>query len=184
MPKGAYDRSGNTVWSAELIGALRLLWVQKPQLSTIEIGRRLGQSKNSVVGKAHRLDLPARPSPIHDRWPTTKAPERRGVPKPLGPTLPALKSAAVIAIPLPALRTKNPKPVAAPLYGRVTQCCFPIGEPGTKAFRYCDLPTLPAAVYCEEHHRRSYVKAHRADPAAPDPHATPSRFSFQRHGGE
>ena len=29
-----------------------------------EIGRRMGISKNAVVGKAHRLNLPARPSPI------------------------------------------------------------------------------------------------------------------------
>jgi len=30
----------------------------------VEIGRHLGVSKNAVVGKAHRLDLPGRPSPI------------------------------------------------------------------------------------------------------------------------
>jgi hypothetical protein len=32
--------------------------------STSQIAHRLGVSKNAVVGKAHRLDLPARPSPI------------------------------------------------------------------------------------------------------------------------
>src|SRR5271166_7201985 len=49
-------------WSEETIVHLRALWAEGH--STAEIGRRLGVSKNAVVGKAHRLDLPARPSPI------------------------------------------------------------------------------------------------------------------------
>lgn len=49
-------------WTAEAIDALRALWAEGH--STAEIGRRMGISKNAVVGKAHRLNLPARPSPI------------------------------------------------------------------------------------------------------------------------
>ena len=44
-------------WSDESILRLRALWDEGH--STAEIGRRLGISKNAVVGKAHRLDLPA-----------------------------------------------------------------------------------------------------------------------------
>ena len=50
------------VWDEETIHHLRDLWAQG--LSTAEIGRRLNVSKNAIVGKAHRLDLDARPSPI------------------------------------------------------------------------------------------------------------------------
>ena len=50
------------VWDEQTISHLRDLWAQG--LSTAEIGRRLGVSKNAIVGKAHRLDLDARPSPI------------------------------------------------------------------------------------------------------------------------
>ena len=50
------------VWDDETIRLLRDLWTQGH--STAEIGRRLGVSKNAIVGKAHRLDLDARPSPI------------------------------------------------------------------------------------------------------------------------
>ncbi len=49
-------------WAEDTIVRLRSLWDEG--LSTAEIGRRLGITKNAVVGKAHRLDLPARPSPI------------------------------------------------------------------------------------------------------------------------
>ena len=44
------------------IGVLRALWDEGH--STAEIGWRMGLSKNAVVGKAHRLNLRARPSPI------------------------------------------------------------------------------------------------------------------------
>ena len=50
------------MWTPELIDALQQLWTQGA--STAEIGRKLGVSKNAVVGKAHRLKLSARPSPI------------------------------------------------------------------------------------------------------------------------
>jgi GcrA cell cycle regulator len=49
-------------WSVEAIDRLRTLWAEG--LSTAEIGRRMGVSKNAVIGKAHRLNLPGRPSPI------------------------------------------------------------------------------------------------------------------------
>jgi len=49
-------------WTDQVVTRLRSLWAEGH--STAEIGRRLGVSKNAVVGKAHRLDLPARPSPI------------------------------------------------------------------------------------------------------------------------
>ncbi|MFT8895676.1 MAG: GcrA family cell cycle regulator [Acetobacter sp.] len=49
-------------WTDETIARLKALWQEG--LSTAEIGRQLGITKNAVVGKAHRLGLPARPSPI------------------------------------------------------------------------------------------------------------------------
>lgn len=49
-------------WTDELITRLQDLW--KEGLSTAEIGRQLSITKNAVVGKAHRLGLPPRPSPI------------------------------------------------------------------------------------------------------------------------
>ncbi|MQR98381.1 GcrA family cell cycle regulator [Gluconobacter aidae] len=52
-------------WTDETIARLRDLWSQG--LSTAEIGRQLSITKNAVVGKAHRLGLPPRPSPIRNR---------------------------------------------------------------------------------------------------------------------
>ena len=65
-----------TPWNEDRVGALRRLWDEGH--ATAEIGRRLRVSKNAIVGKAHRLDLPARPDPIR-RSSRTK---QRPVPSP------------------------------------------------------------------------------------------------------
>lgn len=185
-------------WSDEIIGQLRALWAEGH--STAEIGRRLGVTKNAIVGKAHRLDLPARPSPIR-RDPDT-VPERRAALRRVeGPTLPPLPSAVadadsgfpvfaegsmaggvapmpprppvtarpIIATPpVPRPVVQTPRPVAVPPprpvavaprpYGRIVTCCWPIGEPGTREFHFCDVPSEPGRPYCEEHVKVAYVK--------------------------
>ncbi|MBT6442284.1 MAG: hypothetical protein HOK61_07650, partial [Alphaproteobacteria bacterium] len=51
-----------TTWTPERVEQLKKLWDEG--LTTAEIGKRIDVSKNAVVGKAHRLELPSRPSPI------------------------------------------------------------------------------------------------------------------------
>jgi GcrA cell cycle regulator len=60
-------------WTEETISRLQELWQQG--LSTAEIGRQLGITKNAVVGKAHRLSLPPRPSPIRKPAPVRASAE-------------------------------------------------------------------------------------------------------------
>ena len=156
-------------WAEETILRLRALWDEG--LSTAEIGRRLGVSKNAVVGKAHRLDLPARPSPI--RRDGSGAPRRTTPRRVAGPTLPPLSSTSPIAVPgsAPVLHAPThvvlrPPPVAPPRptppvprpYGRVVTCCWPIGEPGTRSFRFCDVASEPGKPYCPDHVKLAYVK--------------------------
>ena len=159
-------------WAEETIVRLRALWDEGH--STAEIGRRLGVSKNAVVGKAHRLDLPARPSPIR-RDGNGGAPRRSAPRRVAGPTLPPLSStgpmlsAASGPTIVPRVATLAPKPVqvapparvAPPAprpYGRVVTCCWPIGEPGTRSFRFCDVSSEPGKPYCADHARLAYVK--------------------------
>lgn len=64
-------------WTDESITRLRSLWQEG--LSTAEIGRRMQITKNAVVGKAHRLTLPARPSPIRKSLEPGGVPSRRSL---------------------------------------------------------------------------------------------------------
>lgn len=155
-------------WTDEVIERLRAFWAEG--LSTAEIGRRMGVSKNAVVGKAHRLALPPRPSPIR-RNAAGQAPKRSVTPRALGPTLPSLGASAPVDtdavqvrnIPHKALTPAPSRPVSVPAVarssgGRHIACCWPIGEPGTRSFRFCDAHSLAGKPYCAEHASLAYVK--------------------------
>jgi GcrA cell cycle regulator len=149
-------------WNETIITELRSLWAEG--LSTAEIGRRLGISKNAVVGKAHRLDLSPRPSPIRrsDRPAGSMPP----APRAIGPTLAPLSSAPVATpgvapatvsatkvAPARRLTAVAPAPVA-----RVSACCWPVGEPGKPGFHFCDGAAVHGKPYCAEHAQLAYVK--------------------------
>ena len=57
--RGRWSRSQAFPWTDDQVKRLRELWADET-ISTAEIGHRLGTSKGSVIGKAHRLDLPPR----------------------------------------------------------------------------------------------------------------------------
>lgn len=160
-------------WNAEAIDRLRALWAEGH--STAEIGRRMGVSKNAVVGKAHRLNLPARPSPIRRDVVAAPrpAPARRHTLPPLRAALreplpqmgaavaaqPLRRLDAVMTAPAPAVVAR---PVIAtsrpfPRVG-VKSCCWPIGEPGTSSFTFCTAEAMIAKPYCAEHAAIAYVK--------------------------
>ena len=159
-------------WAEETIIRLRALWDEGH--STAEIGRRLGVSKNAVVGKAHRLDRRARPSAIRRDGSGEGRPRRRSTPRRVaGPTLPPLSStgpisasghvmvaSAIPLIPRPAPVPQPPRvlPPAPRPYGRIITCCWPIGEPGTRTFCFCDAASVPGKPYCEDHAQLAYVR--------------------------
>lgn len=171
-----YKVNNGPTWTETKIARLRELSMEG--VSTSEIGRRLGVSKNAVVGKRHRLGLPARPSPIM----------RDGRPRPT--RVPLVRSQT----PLPALRClqqraqtctpaapdrpmvlQAPAPALPPAVSptpyqprRKSQPCgWPIGEPRTPGFRFCDAKLVSGKPYCAEHMQLAYVKVRdRRDDAA------------------
>jgi GcrA cell cycle regulator len=52
------------------------------------------------------------------------------------------------------------RPVSAPPVTRrsAPACCWPIGEPGKKDFRFCDDVSVPGKPYCDEHAKLAYVR--------------------------
>jgi GcrA cell cycle regulator len=172
-------------WTPEAIEALRGYWAEGH--STAEIGRRMGISKNAVVGKAHRLSLPPRPSPIRREAMaamsgqpeaprvTAAAPVVAEAPAPVPPPPPVAQPAAVapapVARPAPAPRPAAavPPPARKPLpvpnavvrpfpRSSARTCCWPIGEPGTPDFRFCTGDAITGKPYCPEHAALAYVK--------------------------
>ncbi|HKY94918.1 MAG TPA: GcrA family cell cycle regulator [Kiloniellales bacterium] len=163
-------------WTDDRIEQLRKLWDQG--LSASAIGRQLGVSKNAVVGKAHRLKLPARPSPIRKG---ARPPVRRMavLPKPFA--MPVRRHHARPSQALAELTEKAEAPAAAaerpaappPLVQptrRVARgikaCLWPIGDPGEANFHFCGAEVVPGKSYCSEHCQRAYIHKSRADSEA------------------
>lgn len=142
MTSGGYEGSeaatagycgskGYMVWNDERIEELKALWAEG--LTTGEIGKRLGVSKNAVVGKAHRLGLQGRPSPIkRDRQPRqATAAAKKGV---------DAKVRSVVDL-------------------SVHTCRWPIGDPREPGFHFCGEPSIPNKPYCAKHAAVAYVSS-------------------------
>lgn len=142
-------------WTAEQISQLTRLWHEG--LSTAEIGKRLGISKNAVVGKAHRLRLAARPSPIKRVGSRQSQASRPAVqPRPQPAAAPARAPSSA------------PQPQPAPRVVELSNqtCRWPIGHPGDPGFHFCSERAVQGKPYCVEHSALAYVKKPKAGEAA------------------
>lgn len=160
-------RMSDSPWP-EADDRLRALWAAG--WTTLAIAARLGISKNSVIGRARRLGLPGRASPIKGAAPTkprTPRAVRPASPKPARDTAPKPRPR-----PEPEVRAERPAivaPVASPLPFRLAvippsrSCCWPIGEPRTPEFRFCEGVSVPGKSYCAEHCRIAYQTAPRTE---------------------
>lgn len=167
-----YTEGGNALgsyWTKEQDDKLRVLW--DAGLSTTEIGRRLGKSKNSVISRARRSGCTKRENPI-----------KRGVGEPkrklraVQKSVKALPSLATIQAPppvravvrrvveKPASPARKPTP-AASKPKRTTPCAWPMND--RWPWRFCDVPTCDGP-YCEEHAQRAYARTRRAGDAEED----------------
>src|SRR6185312_11559733 len=136
----------------DTVRRLRTLWAEG--LSTAAIGRRMGVSKNAVVGKVHRLHLPARPSPIcagAGRKPDRPRRAPRVTLQGLQPPIRSTTSHVVRPRPGPPVwRAREPMKLGA------ARCCWPIGDPGTPEFRFCDDANAVGYPYCPDHCALAY----------------------------
>ena len=143
-------------WNDDNIRRLETLWAEGH--STAEIGRRMGVTNNAIVGKAHRLRLPARPSPIR------AGAERKECRRPRAPrvTLPGLQPRTM---PTKASHVTGLQPAPAPWRAPdpmrlgASRCCWPIGDPGTPEFRFCEATNAAGYPYCRDHCAIAYRPA-------------------------
>ncbi len=131
-------------WTPTLIEELKKLW--KKGLTTVEIGKSIGMTKNAVVGKAHRLGLKGRPSPIKPGRIQSKVIIEKKIQKEKQANLPKetiqkIKKTSGISL----LDLKS------------NQCKWPNGDPQDLDFSFCGKPAVEGKPYCEEHCAIAYT---------------------------
>ena len=138
-------------WDDNNVAKLKDLWDQG--LPTAQIGKLLGFTKNAVVGKAHRIGLERRPSPIRR---TSIKPDRKKARSPVMPKLnfekvsepEAVNNEPVIFQPVvKTLFNSNPK----------RGCEWPQGHPDEVGFHFCGKDRYEDKPYCLDHCAVAYV---------------------------
>ena len=111
-PAAWNDEELRMSWTDERIESLRTMWEKGLTASQIadELG---GVSRNAVIGKAHRLGLKSRPSPVKatDKAKPVKA-ATPAAPKPAAPASAPRAAAPVAQRPVAAAPKADPKPAA------------------------------------------------------------------------
>ena len=116
-------------WTEERVARLKALWGEGRTASQIAV--ILGDvTRNAVIGKAHRLGLKGRPSPIRKEKVATPKPASR-----------------------PAAQTSRPVRVSD------RQCHWPIGHPREPGFHFCGAPAIDDKPYCEKHCSVAYRRS-------------------------
>lgn len=172
-------------WTEQRIEMLRKLWGQGQTASQIAtlLG---GVTRNAVIGKAHRLGLTGRPSPIKrdgteagSPAPRRKAAGAQRRQQPAIAPMPNLRQAAasqaaaesapIATAPAvearasePAMPKAPPAPRAAAQAGSKS-CSWPVGDPKQAGFHFCGDSAEPGRPYCAHHCTIAY---HRKSEAA------------------
>ena len=139
-------------WNESNVERLRELWDQG--LPTAQIGKLLGFTKNAVVGKAHRIGLERRPSPIRR---TAVKPDRKKARSPIIPKLNFENTKEeVVEKQKPQ---KNFQPVIKNLFTNSVKrgCEWPEGHPDESDFKFCSKERFEDKPYCLEHCAIAYV---------------------------
>ncbi|MDC1047052.1 GcrA family cell cycle regulator [Alphaproteobacteria bacterium] len=138
-------------WDESNVARLKELWDQG--LPTAQIGKLLGFTKNAVVGKAHRIGLERRPSPIRRTAVKTDRKKARS------PIVPTLNFEASKEEPKELPKQQNFQPAVKNLFTNQTKrrCEWPDGHPDESDFKFCGKDRFEDKPYCINHCAVAYV---------------------------
>ncbi len=176
-------------WTDERIALLKKMW--KEGKSAADIAKTLGKgvTRNAVIGKAHRMGLSNRPSPIKKTGPAVKTVAKKDPPKKKEPPKAApqkaksasKKTAAPVVV--SGVKSNPLRPELAephkmekeeiPPGGGVAlidlterMCRWPIGDPREDDFTFCGRGIRPGTPYCPDHAGMAYQSSSRMRAAA------------------
>jgi len=148
-----FDRETTIMsWTDERVDLLKSLWGEGK--TAAEIAKELGAvTRNAVIGKAHRLKLSNRVSPIQQS-------QKKATPV----KLPAEAKAG-------AAQKEKEKEIIAASTGKKggvsmvelkeRMCKWPIGDPRESGFYFCGGEGVPGLPYCPDHAKIAYQAASR-----------------------
>lgn len=142
-------------WTDERVSLLKKLWSEGR--TAAEIAKELGGvTRNAVIGKAHRLKLSNRVSPIQQN-----NPKKPVVVKPAERKIEKQVMALPVAKPLEVRREKDADSLFSLLDLKPRMCRWPVGDPHDENFGFCGEEVILGLPYCCEHAKMAYQAATR-----------------------
>jgi GcrA cell cycle regulator len=182
----------NNTWTPARIGMLQELWGSG--LSAKEIAARLGSgiTRNAVIGKAHRLGLSSRPSPIKrvaekgsgavGMKTRLSAPKSMGIRREVGGNA-GFNARSMFKDEGDARSKRGEGGNYSPRVFKNTniaaqtaaqQCRWPVGDPLKAGFHFCERMSIPGMSYCYDHACLAYQGSKKKSPSAPKEDGTPA----------
>lgn len=133
-------------WTDDRVALLKKLWGEGK--TAAEIAKELGGvTRNAVIGKAHRLKLSNRVSPIQ---------QNNKKPAPAPKVQPQLIERKVQKSPVQDNRKGIPLTDL-----KANECRWPLGDPREEHFGFCGHRQIAGLPYCGEHAKMAYQAATR-----------------------
>ena len=139
-------------WDDTNVSRLKELWDQG--LPTAQIGKLIGFTKNAVVGKAHRIGLERRPSPIRR---TSVKPDRKKARSPVMPKLNFENNPIANTNSVSEMKTFQPSIKNVFMANARRGCEWPEGHPDEPKFHFCNKERFEDKPYCLDHCAVAYV---------------------------
>ena len=147
--------NAKSIWSDEQnVEKLKALYAEG--LPGSQIAKQLGGvTRHAVIGKVHRLGLSGRATPSQPARPVFKAPRP---PRPVHAPAPRRVEAHAPQPPTPVYYVEEPGSATVLTLG-AHMCKWPIGDPQSPTFRFCQDRAEVGCSYCSSHRERAYVPA-------------------------
>ena len=164
------------IWTDERVERLKRLWAEG--LSASQIAAQLGGvSRNAVIGKVHRLNLPGRAKAggtVAANRPAKRAPAAAPRPAAVAPRVPTTRTvtrpvgATLLReeIEIDAAQEITYRPagnVVVPISRKLAltelterTCKWPMGDPLTDDFHFCGCESSDTSPYCTYHAKLAY----------------------------
>lgn len=151
------------IWTDEVVEELRRMWDKG--MTTGQIAKALNVTKNSIIGKVHRLCLTARPSPIKkmpakdvNKKPVAAEKKTRSTPS----SSKSVSNENNKTIDEAVSSANLPEELNIPLVKLDNHTCrWPLGDPRDDDFCFCGRRIKTGQTYCEEHAAIAYVRTNK-----------------------
>ena len=164
------------IWTDEAVEELKKMWDKG--MTTGQIAKVLNVTKNSIIGKVHRLCLTARPSPIKKSSNSEKKDTKPAKTEKIEKTEKAEKNEKTTKIKTATPKAEKVKETTINKKEEITKvetpaveelniplvkldnhtCRWPLGDPRDEDFCFCGKKIRTGQTYCEEHSAIAYVR--------------------------